>query len=127
MEGSGEHPIHPAIAPLSFLLGKWRGQGQGGFPTINSFSYGEELHFSHSGKPVIAYAQKTWKLSSGEPMHAESGYWRPKSDGTIEVVIAQSTGLVEVQKGTYDADQKVIKLQSELVGNASKRLPEYSS
>lgn len=30
-------------------------------------------------------------------MHAESGYWRPKPDGTIEVVIAQSTGLVEVQ------------------------------
>ncbi|XP_062093049.1 peroxynitrite isomerase Rv2717c [Humulus lupulus] len=120
MDGSGAPPIHPAIAPLSFLLGKWRGQGEGGFPTINSFSYGEELHFSHSGKPVIAYAQKTWKLSSGEPMHAESGYWRPKPDGTIEVVIAQSTGLVEVQKGTYDADEKVIKLQSELVGNASK-------
>lgn len=48
-------------------------------------------------KPVIAYSQKTWKLSSGEPMHAESGYWRPKPDGTIEVVIAQSTGLVELQ------------------------------
>lgn len=30
-------------------------------------------------------------------MHAESGYWRPKPDGTIEVVIAQSTGIVEVQ------------------------------
>ncbi|KAK7251364.1 hypothetical protein RIF29_34484 [Crotalaria pallida] len=47
-------------------------------------------------KPVIGYTQKTWKLSSGEPMHAESGYWRPKPDGTIEVVIAQSTDLVEV-------------------------------
>ena len=53
-------------------------------------------------------------------MHAESGYWRPKPDGTIEVVIAQSTGLVEVQKGTYNAEEKVVKLQSELVGNASK-------
>lgn len=30
-------------------------------------------------------------------MHAESGFWRPKPDGTIEVVISQSTGLVEVQ------------------------------
>jgi hypothetical protein len=30
-------------------------------------------------------------------MHSESGYWRPKPDGTIEVVIAQSNGLVEVQ------------------------------
>ncbi|KAJ1408683.1 hypothetical protein SESBI_23304 [Sesbania bispinosa] len=90
--------LHPAVAPLSFLLGTWRGQGEGGFPTINSFSYGEELHFSHPpNKPVIGYTQKTWKLSSGEPMHAESGYWRPKPDGTIEVVIAQSNGLVEVQ------------------------------
>ena len=52
MEGSGAPAgaIHPAIEPLSFLLGKWRGRGEGGFPTINSFSYGEELHFSHSGK-----------------------------------------------------------------------------
>ncbi|KAL5539789.1 hypothetical protein UlMin_044144 [Ulmus minor] len=112
--------VHPAIAPLTFLLGKWRGQGEGTYPTINPFSYGEELHFSHSGKPVIAYSQKTWKLSSGEPMHAETGYWRPKPDGSIEVVIAQSTGLVEVQKGTYNAEEKVIKLRSELVGNASK-------
>ncbi|RRT38788.1 hypothetical protein B296_00052840 [Ensete ventricosum] len=113
-------PLHPAIAPLSYLLGRWRGQGEGGFPTINSFAYGEELLFSHSGKPVIAYSQKTWKLASGEPMHAESGYWRPKPDGSIEVVIAQSTGLVEVQKGTYDAENKIVTLQSELVGNASK-------
>ncbi|XP_072967653.1 peroxynitrite isomerase Rv2717c [Typha angustifolia] len=113
-------PLHPAIAPLSYLLGRWRGEGEGGFPTINSFQYGEELLFSHSGKPVIAYTQKTWKLSSGEPMHAESGYWRPKPDGSIEVLIAQSTGLVEVQKGSYDAENKTVTLRSELVGNASK-------
>eukprot|EP00262_Sarcandra_glabra_P005997 TRINITY_DN17993_c0_g1_i1.p1 TRINITY_DN17993_c0_g1~~TRINITY_DN17993_c0_g1_i1.p1 ORF type:complete len:162 (+),score=33.15 TRINITY_DN17993_c0_g1_i1:115-600(+) len=113
-------PLHPAIAPLAYLLGTWRGEGEGGFPTINAFKYGEQLNFSHSGKPVIAYSQKTWKLASGEPMHAESGYWRPKADGSIEVVIAQSTGIVEVQKGFYDAEHKVVKLQSELVGNASK-------
>ncbi|KAK1276116.1 UPF0678 fatty acid-binding protein-like protein [Acorus gramineus] len=121
MDGSsGDPAVHPAIAPLAYLLGTWRGEGEGGFPTIHSFKYGEQLTFSHSGKPVIAYTQKTWKLGSGEPMHAESGYWRPKPDGSIDVVIAQSTGLVEVQKGTFDAARKVVKLQSELVGNASK-------
>ncbi|MQL80968.1 hypothetical protein Taro_013416 [Colocasia esculenta] len=132
MEGDGERgpspapaggaspPLHPGLAPLAFLLGRWRGEGEGGFPTINAFKYGEELTFSHSGKPVIAYTQKTWKLPSGEPMHAESGYWRPKPDGSIEVVISQSTGIVEVQKGTYDAEKKVVNLQSQLVGNASK-------
>ncbi|XP_039117248.1 UPF0678 fatty acid-binding protein-like protein At1g79260 [Dioscorea cayenensis subsp. rotundata] len=113
-------PVHPLVAPLEYLLGKWRGEGEGGYPTINSFSYGEELVFSHSGKPVISYSQKTWKLASGEPMHAESGYWRPRPDGSIDVVIAQSTGLVEVQKGSYDAENKIVTLKSELVGNASK-------
>ncbi|XP_020517680.1 UPF0678 fatty acid-binding protein-like protein At1g79260 isoform X2 [Amborella trichopoda] len=121
-ETKAQVPLHPAVAPLSFLLGTWKGQGEGSFPTISSsFHYGEELTFSHSGgKPVIAYAQKTWKLASQENMHAESGYWRPKVDGSIEAVIAQSTGLVEVQKGTYDAEKKMVQLQSELIGNATK-------
>ncbi|MCO5577861.1 hypothetical protein L7F22_031696 [Adiantum nelumboides] len=68
----------------------------------------------------MAYAHKTWRLSSGEPMHAESGYWRPKLDGSIEVIIAQSTGLAEVQKGTFNAENKSIVLESETVANASK-------
>jgi len=46
---------------------------------------------------VISYTQKTWKAASGEPMHAESGYWRPRPDGSVDVVIAQSTGLAKVQ------------------------------
>ncbi|KAH1032385.1 hypothetical protein J1N35_044559 [Gossypium stocksii] len=114
--------IHPAVAPLSYLLGTWKGEGEGGYPTINSFRYGEELHFSHpaSGKPVIAYSHKTWKLDSGQPMHSESGYWRPKPDGSLEVVIAQSTGLAEVLNGTYSAEDNVIKLHSQVVANASK-------
>ncbi|KAK4484960.1 hypothetical protein RD792_007565 [Penstemon davidsonii] len=114
--------VHPAVQPLSYLLGTWKGQGKGTYPTIISpFHYSEELQFSHSpNKPVIAYSSKTWKLGTGVAMHSESGYWRPKIDGTIEVVIAQSTGLVEVQKGTYDAEQRSVKLKSELVGNASK-------
>ncbi|CAK9223452.1 unnamed protein product [Sphagnum jensenii] len=119
--GAGDNPpLHPALEPLAFLLGTWRGEGEGGYPTIQSFKYGEEIKLWHSGKPVMAYAQKTWKAASGEPMHAESGYWRPKPDGSIEVVIAQSTGLAEVLKGTFDAEQKRVQLQSSLVGNASK-------
>lgn len=121
--GSAENTVavHPGIQGISYLLGTWKGQGEGGFPTINSFSYIEEINFSHHpSRPVVAYTQKTWKLGSGEPMHAESGYWRPRQDGSIELVIAQSTGLVEVLKGTYNAEEKVIKLQSAMVGNASK-------
>ncbi|KAM7250674.1 hypothetical protein ACFE04_022557 [Oxalis oulophora] len=121
MEQESTVTVHPTVAPLSYLLGTWRGQGEGGFPSINSFNYGEELHFSHSStKPVISYSQKTWKLDSGAPMHAETGFWRPKPDGSIEVVIAQSTGLLELQKGTFDGQDKLVRLSSQLVANASK-------
>ncbi|KAK4434733.1 UPF0678 fatty acid-binding protein-like protein [Sesamum alatum] len=110
-----------ALSRCRTCWGTWRGQGEGSFPDHLPFKYSEELQFSHApNKPVIAYSSKTWKLSSGEPMHSESGFWRPKLDGTIEVVVAQSTGLVEVQKGTYDAEQRSVKLKSSLVGNATK-------
>ena len=45
---------HPAVAPLAFLLCKWRGEGEGSFPTISSFRYGEELLFSHHPSKVRA-------------------------------------------------------------------------
>ncbi|BBN09021.1 THAP domain-containing protein 4 [Marchantia polymorpha subsp. ruderalis] len=112
--------LHPKLQSVAFMLGTWRGEGEGGFPTIKSFKYGEEIKLWHVGKPVIAYTQKTWKAASGEPMHAESGYFRPTSDGSIEAVIAQSTGLAEVQKGTYDSAKQSLELRSSLVGNASK-------
>ncbi|KAJ7518161.1 hypothetical protein O6H91_21G057400 [Diphasiastrum complanatum] len=111
--GISPPPLHPLVQPLAFLLGTWRGEGEGGFPTIQAFNYGEQIQLSHWGK-------KTWKASSGEPMHAESGYWRPKPDGSIEVIIAQSTCLAEVQKGTFDEQSKTVSLKSAMIGNATK-------
>lgn len=44
--------VHPAVKPLSNLLGTWKGEGEGFFPTISSFNYSEELQFSHSPNKV---------------------------------------------------------------------------
>jgi len=54
--------LHPDLAPLSFLLGCWEGAGVGGYPTIESFRFGQELSFSHNGKPFLAYTSRTWLL-----------------------------------------------------------------
>jgi hypothetical protein len=43
-------------------------------------------------------------------MHTEMGYWRPKEEGRIEVVLAHSFGIVEIDTGTIE-DRK-IKLES---------------
>ena len=110
-------PLHPDVEALAGLLGTWRGEGAGEYPTIAGFRYGEEVRFWHVGKPFLAYAQRTWSLDDGRPLHAESGYWRPKPDGAVEVVLAHPTGIVEVLEGRLDGD--VVELRSTTMARTS--------
>jgi hypothetical protein len=108
---------HGDLAPLAFLLGTWRGEGVGGYPTMESFRYGEEVTFRHNGKPFLAYTQKTWSLDDDRPLHAETGYWRPRPDGRIEVVLAHPTGVVEIYYGTVDGER--VDLATDLVARTT--------
>ena len=92
-------PLHPQCESISFLLGTWRGTGAGEYPTIQSFEYEEEIEFWHIGKPFLFYVQKTRSASDGSPLHTETGYWRPKDDGVLEVVLAHSFGTAEICVG----------------------------
>jgi hypothetical protein len=95
--------IHPDLAPLAFLLGRWEGAGVGGYPTIESFQFGQEIEFSHNGKPFLSYVSRTWRLDEagriGLPLGTESGYWRPRPDHQVEVMLAHPTGIVEIYLG----------------------------
>lgn len=96
---------HPDIAALEFLLGTWKGGGVGIYPTIDEFSYVEEISFvAPPDKPFLHYSQKTWRADghpeSGTPLHTECGYVRPVEGGGAELVIAQPSGIAEVHSGT---------------------------
>ena len=107
--------VHPDAIALRFLLGTWVGEGQGHYPTIDPFAYREEIRFWHVGKPFLAYSQRTWALNDGRPLHAEAGYWRPKGDRALEVVLALPTGHVEMHQGTIEGT--ALSLTSLLVGS----------
>jgi hypothetical protein len=114
---STEPPIHPDAAPIAFLLGTWKGQGHGQYPTIEAFDYGEEIRFWHVGKPFLAYTQRTWALDDRRPLHAEMGYWRPKPGRAIEFVVAHPTGIVEIQEGSVDGS--TLRVRSTHMGRTS--------
>lgn len=110
--------MHADVEPIAFLIGVWRGEGQGVYPTIASFAYGEEIRFAAvPGKPFLTYQQRTWALDDQRPLHAETGYWRPKPDGKLEVVLAHPTGLAEIEEGMVDG--ATIALVATSIGRAA--------
>jgi hypothetical protein len=92
--------LHAELEPLGFLLGTWVGEGNVHYPTIEAVDYGEQLRFTHVGKPFLAYTQRSWALADGRPLAASSGYWRCKDGDRVELVLAHPTGIAEVATGT---------------------------
>jgi hypothetical protein len=88
------------IAPVAFLLGTWRGEGSGEYPTIRPFRYREEIRFWQTGKPFLAYTQRTEAADDGRPLHAEMGYLRIVDAERVEFVIAQPIGVAEIEVGS---------------------------
>ena len=101
--------LHPGVAILAPLVGTWVGEGSGEYPTIAPFTYREELTIGHTGKPFLTYAQRTTG-PDGRPLHAETGYLRVPAPGRIELVVAQPTGITEVDEGTLSIDNAVIDI-----------------
>ncbi|KAI9006503.1 hypothetical protein DFJ74DRAFT_393260 [Hyaloraphidium curvatum] len=71
------HPGHPSV-PGSWLVGTWRGEGKGMYPTMKDFTYTEQITFwSVPGLRYLFYTQNTWNPArSYAPFHAESGFLR---------------------------------------------------
>tara|TARA_Y100001970_G_scaffold288302_1_gene415207 strand:+ start:3890 stop:4381 length:492 start_codon:yes stop_codon:yes gene_type:complete len=107
-------PLHQVCLPLAPLLGVWQGTGSGHYPTIDNFEYSEEVVYAHMGKPFVTYAQKTKNASDGQPLHSEQGFLRVVDATTLEMVIAQPTGIVETHIGSYVSNEEsfIVKFDS---------------
>lgn len=89
--------------PFAALVGTWRGSGEGEYPTIDDFTYTEEIVVVPVPDRPLAHWRSTTKDGhTGEPRHAESGFLRSTPAG-VELVVAHGFGIVEAAAGTFEA------------------------
>jgi hypothetical protein len=109
--------LHPDCGPVAWLLGTWHGNGRGDYPTIEAFEYGQELIFTHDGRPFFHYMARAWivdaegaKLREGA---IETGFLRCRPEGKMELVLAHHTGFAEIWYG--EASGGKLELQTDAV------------
>lgn len=111
--------LHPNCGPVAWLLGTWRGNGHGDYPTIEKFQFGQELIFTHDGRPFFHYMSRAWIVDeNGEKVRdaaIETGFLRCFDEGKVELLLTHNTGISELWVG-HAADGKM-----ELVTDAVMR------
>jgi len=100
---------------FTLLEGAWIGEGQGGYPTINSFDYREMLSFTRRDEKSLAYEQRTQKQLEGQTgyfiSHWENGFIRVLDSGKLELVNAQSGGRSELLIGIIETGRDAIRIR----------------
>jgi hypothetical protein len=109
--------LHPDLMPLAWLVGRWEGRGHGDYPTIDKFEFGQEIQFTHVGKPYLYYLSQTYVVGEDgtkeRPLAMETGFWRPQPDNKLEVVLSHPTGIAEIWYGEIDGAK--IELRTDVV------------
>lgn len=85
------------------LLGEWHGEGQAA-GAGGDHRFGQWIRFAHDGRGFLAYESRTWRLTDDGvvvgPAVREVGFWRPRGQDDVELLVASPDGLVEIYVGS---------------------------
>ena len=97
----GPEVAHALLSVLP-LLGEWHGEGQAA-GAGGDHRFGQWVRFAHDGRDFLSYESRTWRLSDDGavlgPDQRESGFWRPRGDEEVELLVSSPAGLVEIYVG----------------------------
>ncbi len=98
--------LHPDLNPLAWIVGTWRGKGQGEYPGIEPFTFFHEVTFNHDGRAFLNYYSRSWisneKNEIVKPGDDEVGYWFLKDGKIINALLSHSLGVTEGWVGVLD-------------------------
>ncbi|MGI9584258.1 MAG: heme-binding beta-barrel domain-containing protein [Acidimicrobiia bacterium] len=90
---------------LMQLIGFWEGGGRGEFPTIDPFTYDEELTVAEAVPgETLHYLSRTWDTGDDfHPVsHVETGFITLTHDSKVDILNAQGPDRLEVLTGTLE-------------------------
>lgn len=121
--------LNPGLTALGWLVGRWEGTGNGTDHEGNDFTFEQRIEFNHNGDDYLFYVSQTFLLdehgTAGRPLDMETGFWRPKSDASLEVTLANSAGWTEVLVGKIQVTR--IDLLSDAVVRTESAQVEHNS
>lgn len=98
--------LHPDCGPVVWMLGHWRGNGHGDYPTIEPYAYAQDVIFQQDGRPFFHYFARSWVIDeNGEKVREaaqETGFLRCRPEGKVELLLTHNTGFVEIWYGEAD-------------------------
>ena len=122
-EGSGQIISRQVLA---LLAGEWLGEGEGDYPTIDSFVYREKMTFELRSENMLYYMQRTEKQITGQTAwvtsHWESGFIRLLTGNLLELANVQRGGRGEVLVGklTKTGDRFELDFKSVTLSNDAR-------
>ena len=82
--------LTPELAPLSWLIGSWEGQGRLGDGADGTEIFYQRVDFTEHGQPFVEYRAESWLCEEDgtllRPLTVETGFWqvdRPRRDGDV--------------------------------------------
>ncbi|GAB3490890.1 heme-binding beta-barrel domain-containing protein [Flexivirga lutea] len=95
--------MHPDLAPLAWLLGRWEGTGVAGYPGLPTVNFAQEISCTHDGRPFLRWETRSWVIDDdgnrGDPFETELGFWRPLPEAEVELLLSHPTGVTELYYG----------------------------
>ena len=123
-----DETVHPQLLGLAWLLGTWEGEGNGAWPGLGEFHFGQRVDFSSNGGPFLHYLSQTYWLDDDNhpvrPFTMETGFWFPHDDASLDVVLADADGWVENYTGNIQGAK--IELTTDIVARIKSAQEPYS-
>jgi hypothetical protein len=92
LDGGGA--VERMASPIAFLVGRWHGSGRGEFPTMDPFTYDEEVRF-----PTWACLHSCTSNGRGRRTIDPCGTWKPASGAPARRVSITLPRVTEISEG----------------------------